>query len=130
MFVQCLAAFHFDRKEKNLSDNSCPPTTRIIAPVMAITQCTAYTNNKGCPYCHQYCHRNCNQQLVNSIQQLYHFYNAQLSTIFGYLRVHPSQRSRMTPKKASPNIPPDIFEVPSLRLTKITGTSLILKPIL
>ena len=33
------------------------------------------------------------------------------------------KRSLMTPQKASPNIPPDILEVPSLRLMNITGTS-------
>ena len=38
------------------------------------------------------------------------------------------KRSLMTPQKASPKMPPDIFEVPSLRLMKITGTSAILKP--
>ena len=48
----------------------------------------------------------------------------------GYLRNHPSQRRRMTPKKASPKMPPLILLVPSRRLTKMTGTSLILKPIL
>ena len=36
----------------------------------------------------------------------------------------------MTPKNASPKMPPDIFDTPSRRLTKMTGTSLILKPIL
>lgn len=50
--------------------------------------------------------------------------------ILGYLRVHPSQRRRITPKKASPNMPPLIFDTPSRLLTNITGTSLILKPIL
>ena len=52
------------------------------------------------------------------------------SLILGYLRVHPSQRRRITPKKASPNMPPLIFDTPSRLLTNITGTSLILKPIL
>ncbi len=50
--------------------------------------------------------------------------------ILGYLRVHPSQRNFITPKNASPNIPPDILLVPSLRFTNITETSFILKPIL
>ena len=36
----------------------------------------------------------------------------------------------MTPQNASPKIPPDIFELPALRLTKMTGTSATLKPFL
>jgi len=42
-----------------------------------------------------------------------------------FLNLSPS-----TPQKASPKMLPDILEVPSFRLTKMTGTSLILKPFL
>ena len=48
----------------------------------------------------------------------------------GYLRNQPSKRKRITPKRASLKIPPLILLVPSTRLTKMTGTSLILNPIL
>lgn len=58
----------------------------------------------------------------------YVYSNSYLAGRGGYWRVQPSQRRRMTPKKASPKMPPDILLVPSLRLTKMTGTSLILKP--
>ena len=46
---------------------------------------------------------------------------------FGYSRNHPSQRSCSTPNIASPKMLVFIFEVPSSRLMKMTGTSLILK---
>ena len=39
-----------------------------------------------------------------------------------------AQRRRMTPKRASLKIPPDILLVPSSRLTKTTGTSLMRYP--
>ena len=39
-----------------------------------------------------------------------------------------AQRSFTTPKSASPKIPPLILLVPSWRLTKMTGTSVTLKP--
>ena len=39
-----------------------------------------------------------------------------------------AQRRRMTPKRASLKMPPDILLVPSSRLTKTTGTSLIRYP--
>ena len=45
---------------------------------------------------------------------------------FGYFLNHPSQRRRITPKKASPNMPPLILLTPSRRFTNITGTSFIL----
>ncbi len=48
--------------------------------------------------------------------------------LFGYLRNQPSHLRRMTPKTASPKMLLFIFEVPNSRLTKMTGTSLILKP--
>ena len=56
-------------------------------------------------------------------------FNVQWS-IFGYRLVHPSQRSFITPKNASPNMPPLILLTPSCQFTNITLTSLILKPIL
>ena len=48
----------------------------------------------------------------------------------GYLRNQPSRRRRMTPKNASPKMPPLILLTPSTLLTKMTGTSLRRKPIL
>src|SRR5574344_1322106 len=51
-----------------------------------------------------------------------------LSTGLGYFLNHPSHLNLMTPKKASPKMPLFIFDKPSTRLTKMTGTSLILKP--
>ena len=38
------------------------------------------------------------------------------------------KRRRITPKKASPKMPPDILLVPSSLLTNTTGTSFTLKP--
>ena len=48
---------------------------------------------------------------------------------FFYLRGRNfMKRRRITPKKASPKMPPDILLVPSSRLTNTTGTSFTLKP--
>ena len=38
------------------------------------------------------------------------------------------KRRASTPQNASPKMPPDILDVPSLRLTKMTGTSVMRKP--
>ena len=56
------------------------------------------------------------------------FINIQNQFAFGYFLNHPSSLNRITPKAASLNIPPLIFETPSTRLTNTTGTSFILKP--
>ena len=44
------------------------------------------------------------------------------------LPVMAAQRRRTTPKSASEKMPPLILLVPSMRFTKMTGTSLSLKP--
>ena len=56
------------------------------------------------------------------------FYFVSFFFALGYLRNQLPILSLMTPKRASLNMPPLIFDVPSTRLTKITGTSFILKP--
>ena len=48
--------------------------------------------------------------------------------LFHFEALNLRKRSLSTPQKASPKMPPDIFDVPSLRLTKITGTSAMWKP--
>ena len=50
------------------------------------------------------------------------------ATGLGYFLNHPSHLSLITPKNASPKMLLFIFDTPSTRLTKMTGTSLILKP--
>ena len=53
---------------------------------------------------------------------------AQGDSPVGYLRRIFRKGSFSTPKNASPNIPPDIFDVPASRSTKIIDSSPMRKP--
>jgi hypothetical protein len=64
---QMFTPLHLNRQQESMGDDTSPPTTRIVTPIVAIANGTTHTHDEGRPNGHQDGDGKCHKQLIDAV---------------------------------------------------------------
>ena len=73
--LKMFATLNRDRQKECTRNGTGPPSSRIVAPKVAIAQSTTYTYQEGSPNRHQNSDGKRNNDLINPVEYLHFFFN-------------------------------------------------------